>query len=98
MVASNLDMFDLYGEDMQSSPLLSVKKPSENNGLQWDLIDVPELFERYLRHVTHGQKRALGLKVDHSSEKWLFKIEPSSLIVVEGNGDGGLGCKIQTNV
>ena len=56
MVASNLDMFDLYGEDMQSSPLLSVQKPSENNGLQWDLIDMPELFERYLRHVTHGQK------------------------------------------
>lgn len=85
MVASNLDMFDLYGEDMQSSPLLSVKKPSENNGLQWDLIDMPELFERYLRHVTHGQKRALGLKVDHSSEKWLFKnrtIEPDC--VVEG--------------
>ena len=85
MVASNLDMLDLYGEDMQSSPLLSVQKPSENNGLQWDLIDMPELFERYLRHVTHGQKRALGLKVEHSSEKWLFKnrtIEPDC--VVEG--------------
>lgn len=85
MVASNLDMFDLYGEDMQSSPLLSVQKPSENNGLQWDLIDMPELFERYLRNVTHGQKRSLGLSVEHSSGKWLFKnrtIEPDC--VVEG--------------
>ena len=85
MVASNLDMFDLYGEDMQSSPLLSVQKPSENSGLQWDLIDMPDLFERYLRHVTHGQKRSLGLSVEHSSEKWLFKnrtIEPDC--VVEG--------------
>lgn len=85
MVASNLDMFDLYGEDMQSSPLLSVQKPSQNNGLQWDLIDMPELFERYLRHVTHGQKRTLVLKVEHSSEKWMFKnrtIEPDC--VVEG--------------
>jgi len=85
MVASNLDMFDLYGEDMQSSPLLSVQKSSQNNGLQWDLIDMPELFERYLRHVTNGRKRALALKVEHSSQKWLFKnrtIEPDC--VVEG--------------
>lgn len=83
MVASNLDTFDLYGENMQSSPLLSVQKPSENKGLQWDLIDMPELFERYLQHVTHGQKRALGLKVEHSSEKWLFKnrtIEPDCVV------------------
>jgi 5-methylcytosine-specific restriction endonuclease McrBC regulatory subunit McrC len=85
MVASNLDMFDLYGEDVQSSPLLSVQKPSQNNGLQWDLIDMPELFERYLRHVTNGQKRTLPLNVEHSSEKWVFKdrtIEPDC--VVEG--------------
>jgi len=85
MVASNLDMFDLYGDDMQSSPLLSVQKPSQSNGLQWDLIDMPALFERYLRHVTHGQKRALRLEVKHSSEKWMFKnrtIEPDC--VAEG--------------
>lgn len=83
MVASNLDMFDLYGEDMQSSPLLSVQKPLQSNGLQWDLIDMPQLFERYLRHVTLGRKRTLRLNVEQSSGRWEFKdrdIEPDCVV------------------
>jgi 5-methylcytosine-specific restriction endonuclease McrBC regulatory subunit McrC len=83
MIASNIDMFELDGDTKQSAPLLSVQEQKDSGGLKWDLIDMPVLFEEYLRFISLGKKRRLDLKVDNSSNRWVFtdrRIEPDCVV------------------
>jgi hypothetical protein len=84
LLISNIDPFSFEGEEVQSGPLVDLISIGETStGLRWDLVNMPNLFEAYLRHITGGKKPTFNLNMEDNAE-WKMeenkRIEPDCIV------------------
>lgn len=59
LIISVIDPFAFEAEDLEDLPLVHAfdRGTSEDGVVKWDLVDMPTLFEEYVRVITRGQTR-----------------------------------------
>lgn len=59
LIISVIDPFAFEAEDLEDLPLVSAfnRGTSEDGVVTWDLVDMPDLFEEYVRLITRGQTK-----------------------------------------
>ncbi len=84
LLISNIDPFSFDGEEVRQGPLVDLISIGETStGLRWDLVNMPNLFEAYLRYITGGEKASIELEMSANPEWDLDqkkRIEPDCLV------------------
>ena len=96
LLISNIDPFSFEGEEIERGPLVDLINIGQTStGLRWDLVNMPNLFEAYLRHITGGKNPPFNLNMEDNDE-WKMednkRIEPDC-IVEQGNRNFVLDAK-----
>jgi 5-methylcytosine-specific restriction endonuclease McrBC regulatory subunit McrC len=68
----NIDPFAFDGELLEETPIVDVIERATKGNLTWDLVDMPQLFEKYLCHVTNGRSNSFRLESSNTND-WRVK-------------------------